>query len=455
MRIVRYADRPDLRERRSAELNTFPAFMNHNAMGDRYWARLYDEFPAFQLALEDGGELVAEVHSLPVRVDGDLPAGWDEAFERAETPRPRRRRSPAAFAILGRRNRRGGGLAGLLIDAARAAAREAGLTAMIAPVRQCWSRLCSFRSRKCIEWRRGDGSHFDPGSRLWCRRARRSAWAAPKSMLIEKRLFQLGGVDGDALPGRRLPTSCRDARSARGTCKGGASSGRSGCARRVRSRAGAPRASCAASEPPAASARAFHIKPLAGQVCCAVVAQHDEAVALERQQRIAVGRLLSCSDRAQRVRASLPERACERRLASRSGSYRDRVTGRADSRANTATRDPCQADGRAEIEERLRARAVERLAGALLHPGDVRVDRQHVASEREVADSGAVWGQAAGCSPSGQRAPVERTPCGAIQRASCRRVPAGDDHLCGVKRPAAACTVGRRSSQAPAIITPR
>ena len=83
MEIVRYADRPDLRELRRAALNEFPEFMNHNAMGWKYWGRLYDEFPEFQLALLDGGELVAEVHALSVPVDGDeLPAGWDEAFER-------------------------------------------------------------------------------------------------------------------------------------------------------------------------------------------------------------------------------------------------------------------------------------------------------------------------------------------------------------------------------------
>ena len=51
MEVVRYADRPDLRELRREALNEFPEFMNHNAMGWRYWGRLYDEFPEFQLAL--------------------------------------------------------------------------------------------------------------------------------------------------------------------------------------------------------------------------------------------------------------------------------------------------------------------------------------------------------------------------------------------------------------------
>ncbi|HEX7625890.1 MAG TPA: hypothetical protein VF379_02465, partial [Gaiellaceae bacterium] len=63
MEIVRYADRPELLEIRSDVLNAFPAFMNHNAMGWRYWGLLYERFPAFQLAVLDEGVLVGEVHA--------------------------------------------------------------------------------------------------------------------------------------------------------------------------------------------------------------------------------------------------------------------------------------------------------------------------------------------------------------------------------------------------------
>ena len=94
MKLVRYADRPDLREIRVERLSkrTFPEFMHHNESGGRYWGRLYDEQPDFQLALVDGDEPVAELHSLPLAWDGsvdDLPAGWDDAFIRAfESGRP-------------------------------------------------------------------------------------------------------------------------------------------------------------------------------------------------------------------------------------------------------------------------------------------------------------------------------------------------------------------------------
>ena len=65
MKLVRYADRRDLIERRDLSEQTFPEFMHHNEPGGRWWGLLYDRFPAFQLALLDGDELVAEGHSLP------------------------------------------------------------------------------------------------------------------------------------------------------------------------------------------------------------------------------------------------------------------------------------------------------------------------------------------------------------------------------------------------------
>ena len=90
MKLVRYADRPDLRERRYEVLSsrTFPEYMQHNEPGGRFWDRLYAEFPDFQVALVDGGELLAEAHAVPLAWDGtldDLPSGWDEGFVRGMT----------------------------------------------------------------------------------------------------------------------------------------------------------------------------------------------------------------------------------------------------------------------------------------------------------------------------------------------------------------------------------
>jgi GNAT superfamily N-acetyltransferase len=185
MEIIRYAERPDLREIRQEQLNTFPTYLNHNVMGARYWGRLYDEFPAFQLALVDDGELVAEVHALPVPVEGDvLPAGWDEAFERGMEAGGGTVLSLLAISV--RPVRRGGGLATTMLEAARTAAGAAGLRSVIAPVRPTLKqRYPLIPIERYVEWRREDGSHFNPWIRVHERAGGTIVRPAPASMRIE------------------------------------------------------------------------------------------------------------------------------------------------------------------------------------------------------------------------------------------------------------------------------
>ena len=88
MKLVRYADRPDLLERRHAELTatTFPEFLSHNEPGNLYWERLYADFPDFQVALVDGDEFLAEAHAIPVPWGRDDRGGFRRAGTRASRP---------------------------------------------------------------------------------------------------------------------------------------------------------------------------------------------------------------------------------------------------------------------------------------------------------------------------------------------------------------------------------
>jgi hypothetical protein len=47
-----------------ADVSGVPA-AQQNVPGNTYWGRVYDDCPDFQLALVDGAELVAELHSVP------------------------------------------------------------------------------------------------------------------------------------------------------------------------------------------------------------------------------------------------------------------------------------------------------------------------------------------------------------------------------------------------------
>jgi GNAT superfamily N-acetyltransferase len=184
--LARYADRPDLRERRD-ELDVWPEFVHHNAMGPRYWARLYEEHPAFQLALLDGDELVGELHSVPLAWSGrpgDLPSGWDDAFDRAFES-GREPNALCAVAIAVRPDQQGRGVGSAALDAMREVGRTAGLRDLVAPVRPTLkARYPLIPIERYVEWRREDGSHFDPWVRLHERAGGEVVAVAPESMEI-------------------------------------------------------------------------------------------------------------------------------------------------------------------------------------------------------------------------------------------------------------------------------
>jgi GNAT superfamily N-acetyltransferase len=186
--LVRYADRPELIDRRDRLSGSFPTYMHHNEPGGRYWVRLYEEYPDFQLCLLDGDELVAELHSVPTPWDGteaDLPSGWDEAFTRAfESEREPTVLCALAIAVLP--ERRGEQFSSRMIEAMREAARTHALRELIAPVRPTLKERYSLTPiERFVEWRRADGTHFDPWIRTHERVGGEIIALAPQSMVIE------------------------------------------------------------------------------------------------------------------------------------------------------------------------------------------------------------------------------------------------------------------------------
>ncbi|MGH3134971.1 MAG: GNAT family N-acetyltransferase [Gaiellaceae bacterium] len=223
MKVVRYADRPDLRARRFAELAglTFPEYMNHNEPGDLYWDRLYTDFPDFQIGLVDDGELLAESHAVPLPWDGtleDLPAGWDEGFVRGMTS-DATATALMAIAISVAPARQGQRLSSRMIRSFTDNARSAGLGSVIAPVRPTWKeRYPLIPMERYVEWRRGDGSHFDPWIRIHELVGGEILAASPESMTIRapaSEWEEWTGMrfpdDGDyVFPGGLAPLTVRD-----------------------------------------------------------------------------------------------------------------------------------------------------------------------------------------------------------------------------------------------------
>jgi GNAT superfamily N-acetyltransferase len=203
--VFRYADRPDLRAVRFETLTkrTFPEYMNHNEPGGKYWGRLYEDHPDFQLGLLDDDELVAELHSVPTAWNGseeDLPAGWDEAFLRAFEG-DRQADVLCALAISVRPDRQAQGLARRMLEEMHAAAARAGLRELIAPVRPTLkARYPLIPIERYMMWRREDGSHFDPWIRVHERVGGEIVAPAAKSMTIEAPVADWESWTGMPLP---------------------------------------------------------------------------------------------------------------------------------------------------------------------------------------------------------------------------------------------------------------
>ena len=206
MNVVRFADRPDLLERRYEELTkpAFPEYMNENEPGNRHWGRLYTDFPDFQVALVDGDDLLAEAHAIPLPWDGtldDLPSGWDEGFERGATS-GRSATALMAIAISVAPDRQGQRLSSRMIQTFVDNARTAGLTSVIAPVRPTWKeRYPLIPIEEYIEWRRDDGSHFDPWIRIHELVGGEIIAPAPESMTIRLPVVKWEDLTGMRFPG--------------------------------------------------------------------------------------------------------------------------------------------------------------------------------------------------------------------------------------------------------------
>ena len=220
MNVVRYADRPDLMERRYEELTlpTFPEYMNNNEPGNLYWGRLYTDFPDFQVALVDGDDLLAEAHAVPLPWDGtleDLPSGWDEGFVRGMTS-DRPHTALMAIAISVAPSQQGRQLSSRMIRTFTDNARAAGLSnGVIAPVRPTWKeRYPLIPIETYIDWRRADGTHFDPWMRIHERVGGEIIGRRTEVDGHPGAGVRLARVDGHGVPGRRrvrLPAWSRDA----------------------------------------------------------------------------------------------------------------------------------------------------------------------------------------------------------------------------------------------------
>ena len=173
----------------------WPEIVLHDAISNAHWGRLYEERPAFQFALVDDGELLAEGNSIPV---SGMPATWRDAlrngFERGSADRL------CALAVLIDPDHQRRGLSRLMLEHMRGLAFERDWD-LVAPVRPSLKhRYPLTQIERYVEWRRDDGLLFDPWLRAHERLGAELVGIAENSLVAEGTVAELEQWSGLAFP---------------------------------------------------------------------------------------------------------------------------------------------------------------------------------------------------------------------------------------------------------------
>ena len=186
MKLFSQAERPELLERRDELGDAWNEFMYHDAVANRLWDRQYEEYPDLQLyLLDEDNKLLAESNAVVIPFGpGELPdEGWDAALERAFAGEPAQ--AVSAIAITIGVDQRAKGLSKVMLDGMRKAVASRGLSDLVAPVRPSLKHRYPLAPiERYVEWRREDGTLFDPWLRVHESAGAKLIRVAHKSMRI-------------------------------------------------------------------------------------------------------------------------------------------------------------------------------------------------------------------------------------------------------------------------------
>ena len=205
MMIHRLSDRPDLIDRVYEVDFNWPDFMTADPVMNAFFEQVAGAFPHLCVAATDAsgavaatGRAMAFTFDLPGR--GALPdGGLDRAMVWAFSDRLTGRTPDTASAVeiaIGQQYR-GSGLSHRMLAALRDAARDAGLTRLVAPVRPNGKhRYPELPMAKYITTVREDGLPADPWLRVHVRAGGKIRQVAAASMVMAGSLAQWRGWTG-------------------------------------------------------------------------------------------------------------------------------------------------------------------------------------------------------------------------------------------------------------------
>ena len=189
--LVPTANRTDLDDQaRDLFAEHWPEYIFHDADVKEYLPRVGDLFADWDFFALDGDRLVGACYGVPIvwsRELDDLPTGYTDTLRRAVIENEAGSR-PDTFVVLGamvRRDEAGRGWAGRILAALRDRAVEAGLDAVIAPVRPTTKKLYPLTDIDTFAaWTRPDGLPLDPWIRAHVRLGATVLGGAPASQTM-------------------------------------------------------------------------------------------------------------------------------------------------------------------------------------------------------------------------------------------------------------------------------
>ncbi len=196
--IVTIAERPDLADLLWDFPAAWPDFMYQDPTSDLYYAEAASAYAEFVMLALDDGRPVARSFSAPLAWDGDptdrLPeGGWDWAIRTAYATRSSGDRPTlvSALEITIQVDRRGTGLAAVVLDAMCRNVARLGFGDLVAPVRPNAKTAHQDEPMSTYAYRtRSDGLPEDPWLRVHARAGGRIVNVAPVSMTVPGTLAQ-------------------------------------------------------------------------------------------------------------------------------------------------------------------------------------------------------------------------------------------------------------------------
>jgi len=146
----------------------WPVFLSENSSVKKYWQRLYQVYPEYQLLFGINSEYIGVANSAPIYWNGnidDLPAGFDEAIETI-IEENRKPNTLCGLAVVISKNYLGKGISSKIINNLKKLAKSYGYSNLIFPVRPTLkSQYPTISMDNYINWKKNN-LPFDPWLRV-------------------------------------------------------------------------------------------------------------------------------------------------------------------------------------------------------------------------------------------------------------------------------------------------